>query len=80
MQSTCSYISKILLICLRLKPNDSTLIMDLLNMSFNVVGKTGQMSIEAACIFLQKAALLIDSKFDVSIPNLFKFKFNGSIM
>ena len=44
--------------------NDSTLIMDLLNMS-TAVNKTGQMNVEAACIFLQKAVMLIDSKFDV---------------
>jgi len=38
--------------------------MDLLNMS-SAVNKTGQMNVEAACIFLQKALQLIDSKFDV---------------
>jgi len=38
--------------------------MDLLNMS-TAVNKTGQMNVEAACIFLQKAVMLIDSKFDV---------------
>ena len=40
--------------------------MDLLNMSSAAVNKTGQMNVDAACIFLQKATMLIDSKFDVS--------------
>lgn len=31
----------------------------------SAVNKTGQMNVEAACIFLQKALQLIDSKFDV---------------
>jgi len=31
------------------------------------VNKTGQMNVEAACIFLQKAVMLVDSKFDVII-------------
>jgi len=51
--------------------NDSTLIMDLLNMS-SAVNKTGQMNIEAACIFLQKAVQLIDSKFDHHVKMGFK--------
>jgi len=52
--------------------NDSTLIMDLLNMSA-AVNKTGQMNVEAACIFLQKAVMLIDSKFDHHVKMGFKF-------
>jgi len=52
--------------------NDSTLIMDLLNMS-TAVNKTGQMNVEAACIFLQKAVMLVDSKFDHHVKMGFKF-------
>lgn len=55
----------------RLSLNDSTLIMDLLNMS-TAVNKTGQMNVEAACIFLQKAVMLCDSKFDVRETILLK--------
>jgi len=52
--------------------NDSTLIMDLLNMS-TAVNKTGQMNVEAACIFLQKAVMLVDSKFDHHVKMGFNF-------
>jgi katanin p80 WD40 repeat-containing subunit B1 len=53
--------------------NDSTLIMDLLNMSSAVNKTSGQMNVEAACIFLQKALQLIDSKFDHHVKMGFKF-------
>ncbi len=36
------------------------------------VNKTGQMNVEAACIFLQKAVMLCDSKFDVRETILLK--------